>query len=562
MKKIIFWSLFILLGIHATAQTEAISPTYSFSIKKKIVPPLLSLDANTIVFEDEDGNGIVNANERCNLRFSVRNDGQGEGLNLVALASATGTTAGINIPKSTPVNKAMPGQQVKGSISFQANMNTLDGQLVLELEIGEPNGFNTDKVQIELETAKFAAPNVQVVDHTLASADGSNSTLELGRPFKLQLLIQNTGQGEASNIKVQLPLPENTFYMDGEEETIISRLAPGEVKSIEYQLAMNKKYVGAELVLQAKISESYQQYAKNWNGRFALQQNLSAQRMVVEGKANAPKDIQVASLRSDVDKDIPMGLPKMSKRYALIVGNEDYANFQEGLDREVNVDFARNDAIVMAEYVEKTLGYPKENIIVLKDATRLKMSQAIDVLVDLAKGSNGQAELLFYYSGHGLPDEVTKDPYLIPVNVSGAQVTEGYAVSELYRKLSLHPTKKCTVILDACFSGGARNKELVAMKGVKVKASVSNVPNNLVVMTSSSGQESSAVFRDKQHGLFTYYLLKSLKESKGNQSYQATWNEVRERVALEATRMNKIQTPQLLLGSGLQIKNETWGWGN
>lgn len=561
MKKIIFWSLSILLGIHATAQTEAISPTYSFSIKKKIVPPLLTLDANTIFFEDEDGNGIVNANERCTLRFSVRNDGQGEGLNLVALASATGTTAGINIPKSTPVSKVMPGQEEKSSITFQSDLNTLEGQLVLELEIGEPNGFNTDKVQIELETAKFAAPNIQVVDHTLASADGS-STLELGKPFILQLLVQNTGQGDASNIKVQLPLPENTFYMDGEEETIIARLAPGEVKSIEYQLAMNKKFVGAELFLQAKITESYQQYAKNWTGRFALQQNLSAQRMVVEGKANAPKDIQVASLRSDVDKDIPVGLPKMSKRYALIVGNEDYANFQEGLDREVNVDFARNDAIVMAEYVEKTLGYPKENIIVLKDATRLKMSQAIDVLVDLAKGSNGQAELLFYYSGHGLPDEVTKDPYLIPVNVSGAQVTEGYAVSELYRKLSLHTTKKCTVILDACFSGGARNKELVAMKGVKVKASVSNVPNNLVVMTSSSGQESSAVFRDKQHGLFTYYLLKSLKESKGNQSYQATWNEVRERVALEATRMNKIQTPQLLLGSGITTKGKEWGWGN
>jgi hypothetical protein len=384
------------MGIHANAQTEAISPTYSFSIKKKIVPPLLTLDANTIVFEDEDGNGIVNANEHCTLRFSVRNDGQGEGLNLVALASATGTTAGINIPKSTPVNKAMPGQQVKGSISFQANMNTLDGQLVLELEIGEPNGFNTDKVQIELETAKFAAPNIQVVDHTLASTDGNNSTLELGRPFKLQLLIQNTGQGEASNIKVQLPLPENTFYMDGEEETTIARLAPGEVKSIEYQLAMNKKFVGSELVLQAKISESYQQYAKNWTGRFALQQNLSAQRMVVEGKANAPKDIQVASLRSDVDKDIPLGLPKMSKRYALIVGNEDYAKYQTGLDQEVNVEFARNDAVVMAEYAEKALGYPKENIVVLKDATKGQLSQEIAKLVRYAELGNGQAELFFY----------------------------------------------------------------------------------------------------------------------------------------------------------------------
>jgi uncharacterized caspase-like protein len=100
------------------------------------------------------------------------------------------------------------------------------------------------------------------------------------------------------------------------------------------------------------------------------------------------------------------------------------------------------------------------------------------------------------------------------------------------------------------------------MKGVKVKASVSNVPSNLVVMSSSSGQESSAVFNEKQHGLFTYYLLKSLKESKGTQSYQASMNEVTEQVALEATRMNKIQTPQLLMGGLVQSKIGTLGWEN
>lgn len=562
MKKIIFWSFFICCGLSAFAQTEAISPTYSFNIKKKIVPPMLSLDPSSIIFEDEDGNGIVNANEKCSLKFTVSNNGQGEGLNLSAILAASGSTSGITFPKNSSVSKVLPNQEIEGIVSFLSDMNTVDGKVVLELEIGEPNGFNSDKVQIELQTAKFAAPLVQIVDYTLAATDGSSSTLELGKPFNLQILVQNTGQGDASNIKVQLPLPENTFFMEGEEETMISRLAPGEVKSIEYQLAMNKKFVGSELALEAKVSESYQRYAKNWKGSFALQQNLSAQRMVVEGKANASKDIQVASLRSDVDKDIPLGLPKATKRYALIIGNEDYAKYQMGLDQEVNVEFARNDAAVMAEYVEKTLGYPRENVVVLKDATKGQMSQEISKLVRYAELGNGSAELLFYFSGHGLPDEVSKEPYLIPVDVSGAQVTNGYSLNELYRLLALNPTKKTTVILDACFSGGARNMELVAMKGVKVKASVGNVPSNLVVLTSSSGQESSAVFKEKQHGLFTYYLLKSLKETKGNKSYQETMADVREQVALEATRMNKIQTPQLLLGSGATDKGLNWGWGN
>jgi uncharacterized caspase-like protein len=198
----------------------------------------------------------------------------------------------------------------------------------------------------------------------------------------------------------------------------------------------------------------------------------------------------------------------------------------------------------------------------MKDATKGQMSQEIAKLLRYSELGKGEAEILFYYSGHGLPEETTKEPYLIPVDVSGAQVSNGYSLNQLYSQLAQHPTKKCTVILDACFSGGARNKELVAMKGVKVKASVSNVPSNLVVMSSSSGQESSAVFKDKQHGLFTYYLLKSLKESKGTQSYQATMNEVTEQVALEATRMNKIQTPQLLMGGLVQSKIGTLGWEN
>ena len=559
MKKIFFIAFSIGLAFAVHAQTEAISPVYRFNIKKKVVPPILTLETASIRLVDEDGNGILNANEKVQLIFKVKNSGEGDGLNLQLKLNTTGSTQGLECPKSKSLTAIMAHQSAEYKVEWTTSMNTVDGVVNVTLEIEEPNGFNTDAVQMEIKTQKFISPMVQVVDHAIYSNDG-DTQLGLAKPFNLQLLVQNTGQGDAKNVTIHFPIPANAFLMSGEEEVTIDYLAAGEQRSLDYGLVINKKFTGTSIAFNADLSESYGKYAQDWNGSFTLNQALAAEKLVVQGTAQASKNIEVASLRSDVDKDIPMGIATKSNRYALIIGNEDYAKYQLGLDQEVNVDFARNDAQVMAEYAEKVLGYPKNNIVVLKDATKGQMSQEITKLVRFAEIEKGKAELLFYYSGHGLPDEISKDPYLIPVDVNGTQVTNGYALNELYRQLALHPTERATVILDACFSGGARNKELVAMKGVKVKASVSNIPANLVVLASSSGQESSAVFKDKQHGLFTYYLMKSWKENKGSGSIQSQMEKVKSDVAKEATRMNKVQTPQMMVGPSLNDQMQSIQW--
>jgi hypothetical protein len=560
MKKIIFIVLSFCLAQLTNAQTEAISPVYRFNIKKKVVPPILTLETASIRLVDEDGNGILNANEKVKLLFKVKNSGEGDGLNLLLKLSSTGSTLGLNCPSSTELAAVMADQSEEYKVEWTTGMNTTNGVVTFTIEIEEPNGFNTDAVQLEVNTQQFISPMVQVVDHAIYSKDG-DTQLGLAKPFNLQLLIQNTGQGDAKNVSIHFPMPPNTFLMSGEEDIVIDYLAAGEQRSLDYGLVINKKFTGTSIAFTADLSESYGKYSKGWSGNFTLNQALASEKLVVQGTAQASKNIEVASLRSDVDKDIPLGLSAKSNRYALIIGNEDYAKYQLGLDQEVNVDFARNDAQVMAEYTEKVLGYPKNNIVVLKDATKGQMSQEITKLVRFAEIEKGEAELLFYYSGHGLPDEISKDPYLIPVDVNGTQVTNGYALNELYRQLSMYPTERATVILDACFSGGARNKELVAMKGVKVKASVSNVPANLLVLASSSGQESSAVFKEKQHGLFTYYLMKSWKGNKGVGSIQTQMEKVKNEVAKEATRMNKVQTPQMMVGPSLSDEMQSLLWG-
>jgi hypothetical protein len=118
-------------------------------------------------------------------------------------------------------------------------------------------------------------------------------------------------------------------------------------------------------------------------------------------------------------------------------------------------------------------------------------------------------------------------------------------LKDLYAKLSQYPTQRVTVILDACFSGGARNQGLIAARGVKVKPRDSDLSGNLVVFAASSGDQSSLPYKEKKHGMFTYLLLKKLQETKGDITYEELFNHLQEQVGVKSLLINsKEQTPQ------------------
>lgn len=260
---------------------------------------------------------------------------------------------------------------------------------------------------------------------------------------------------------------------------------------------------------------------------------------------------------SDVDINIPKTNTEHPYRFALIIGNEDYSTYQPELDSETNVDFARNDASAFKDYANKVLGIPEINTVFLLDATSAKMNQAIAKMNLIIKNTEGKAEVFVYFAGHGLPDENTKDAYLIPVDVSGKNPNQGIKLDMLYSKLSEYPSKKVTVFLDACFSGGARNKALVEARGFKLLPKKSQLNGNLVGFTSSSGTQSSFPYKDKEHGLFTYFLLKKIQETSGKMSYKELNDYLASKIPLQSVLINdKEQNPQIHLSADVE---ELWG---
>ena len=284
--------------------------------------------------------------------------------------------------------------------------------------------------------------------------------------------------------------------------------------------------------------------------------NLNKSNIALE---NRQIDDKKAYIKSDIDLNIPESTKKYENKYALIIGNEDYSSYQQGLNAESNVDFAANDAQTVKEYVKNTLGIPDENIIYLENAKAVEMSRAIKTLSVIIKNSNGKADVLFYYAGHGFPDEKTNEPYLVPVDVSGTDLQFAVKLTDLYTVLSEYPSQKVTLILDACFSGGSRNQGLVAARGVKVKPKDNILTGNMVVLTASSGEQSSLSYKEKNHGIFTYYLLKKIQETKGDITYKELSEYLNEQVPIKSALINqKEQNPQTLISINVKDIWENW----
>ena len=220
-----------------------------------------------------------------------------------------------------------------------------------------------------------------------------------------------------------------------------------------------------------------------------------------------------ANIISDVDIDIPVSTSGVnSKTFVLILSNENYS--ESNVSR---VYFANKDGETFKQYCIKTLSIPEDNIHMKIDATRNQMRSEIKWLQNVSEAFGKNANIIVYYSGHGMPDETSQKAYLLPSDGIANDPESAYSLSSLYKQLGSMDVNSVVVFLDACFSGSQRNGEmLTASKGVAIKPKDEVLDGRVIVMAASQGDETAYTYNEKGHGLFTYFLLKKLQESKGN----------------------------------------------
>ncbi len=249
---------------------------------------------------------------------------------------------------------------------------------------------------------------------------------------------------------------------------------------------------------------------------------------------------------SDVDLDIPANAVDNANTFVVIFANE---NYQE----EVKVDYALNDGEMFKTYCEKVLGVPGNNIHIRKDATLNNMRAEMSWMQQVAKAYKGSARFIVYYAGHGIPDEKSGVSYLLPVDGKGTMLDTGYSLALFYKQLGQLQATNVMVFMDACFSGSKRGDGMLASaRGVAIKAKPQAPQGNMVVFSAAQGDETAYPYKEKGHGLFTYYLLKKLKETGGNVTYGELGTYIEEEVTRKSIVSNgKSQTPTVIPSQSL-----------
>ena len=252
---------------------------------------------------------------------------------------------------------------------------------------------------------------------------------------------------------------------------------------------------------------------------------------------------------SDVDTDIPQASSENDRTFVVILANENY-------NTESRVEYAHNDGEVFSRYCNKALGIPESNIRVVFDATLNNIRAQVDWLSKVGEAYGGDARLMFYYAGHdGIPDESSKEAYILPVDGYGSNVATGYKLSELYAQLSAIPSSSTLVFLDACFSGATRDDQMLAsVRGISVRVKKEVPQGNLVIFSAAQGDETALPYNEQGHGMFTYFLLKKLQETGGNVSLGDLSDYVTDQVRkMSVVTKSKPQTPTV--SAGVSISN-------
>ncbi len=200
------------------------------------------------------------------------------------------------------------------------------------------------------------------------------------------------------------------------------------------------------------------------------------------------------------------------EQYAVVVGINGYKNARV-------LTCAANDAIDFAAYLKSPEqgGLKSANVILLHDGTSGKSptrSSILDSVRNMCSKAQTGDRLIFFFTGHGVtvnkksyiaPSEATKDPSTL---ISADAIVD---------MLSSSKAKEVLLFLDACRNplatksiDTAQQQQAETFNKAFVIEPRNTGPSVTVTFSSCSAGEYSFEWPEKNHGVFSFYLLQGL----------------------------------------------------
>lgn len=208
-------------------------------------------------------------------------------------------------------------------------------------------------------------------------------------------------------------------------------------------------------------------------------------------------------------KKMPAGI-RDEGDVAIIVGNETYKNLP------VNAN-GRREASAVHTLLEEQLGFRKQNIVDVRDATLLALEEVFGTadkegLLAKRVAKNDKSNVFIYIASHGMAAVDQNRGYILPVDSEFDTTGKGaYSLQQLYDNLAKLGARTITLVLEVSFS--TTPIQLVDPPNLPQLAS-SVLPDmavpGLAVFTASDRDQRTLEDPEYGIGLFTRYLIEGL----------------------------------------------------
>ena len=508
-------------------------------------PPVLDADVR---FEDDGADGVLDGDERAVVRVTVRNRGRGtaHGLSLVL---STPDARGVELGGGARVDSLSPGAAATLRVPLAAPASLRDGTLLLDVRLREGNGFDLDpSPRLEVTTRAFRAPHF-VLDGVVVNDQSGDGRIAPREIVEIRVRVANRGAGEGRDVRATVRLgPELFLTPDSPKSAALGTMRANDVRDVVFSVFSNSR--ARDFSVAVDVREASARFDTVFTLPLALDRPIASSLVIVErtrvGDTPAPPPLVV-----DVDSGVPRTRIRNADAVAVVLGVERY-------ERLPSVSFAARDASVFREYAVKTFGVrdDPEHLYYGLDAevTGTSLRKLFGVDGWLSRRVTSETDVVVYWAGHGGPDLKTRSPFLLPSDGDANYPAQtGYAVRELYERLSALNAKSVTVFLDACFSGWTRDAGQLLAGARDVSVSVENpvlTNDRMAVFAASAGNQISSAWPAMRHGLFTYFVLKGLRGAADiDGAAGVTVGELdaylRREVPSQAGRLDREQRPQL-----------------
>lgn len=459
---------------------------------------------------EPSGNRVIDAQETGSLQFAVFNDGQSPAHQVNISVVSKQPNQNLVIGEDVVIDTLNAGRIEFVEISLAGLLKVETGEHEFELQILSIDRMTLDEPYLfKVETKSVIPPKLIVADFAISNDFGTHY-IPKNEIVNLTIRIQNVGEGGTESVDVKIK--ENRSFTTPEFTGNVSlpAFSPGDYMDIEIPILSSQDNFSADIELTDYLDRTVSQRLNLEVMRhYRSPMELTTQPLGTEDVEHYPDALG----EIDVDRRIPLGR-KNPNAMAIILATERYD------DRNYSpLDYAGRDGDVVRRYFNHAFGLSDFQLLPAKtwqmeggpsgndlrnifDPHQGELRKRI-ITAEKYSGVD-EMDIFLYYRGYG--EWIKGKPLLIPKDAKITRHVTKYPLEQLVSNLSLLSVlgniRTITLFLDITY--------INPKKSAGSTWDFPYLPDKICILSAASNGETSQVYKEKKHSIFTYALLKGL----------------------------------------------------